>query len=162
MVESRGAIEIVFFVFWIFLSILVGAYASSKNRSGGGWFFLSLIISPLIAFIIVAVSGIPARYFKKCPKCAEQVKAEAEICRFCGYDFTAKPESAPNSKSENRIEPAQPKEEVLQDRSEYLINEFNKFSKEIMVSTSVSRKAFLRKERDRVAKELNDLKKSIS
>ena len=27
--------------------------------------------------------------YKKCPQCAEQVKAEAKICRFCNYTFTA-------------------------------------------------------------------------
>ena len=76
-----------FFIFWIFLSILVGAFASSKKRSGFGWFFLSLIISPLIGFIIVAIAGLPRGELKKCPNCAEQVKSEAKVCRFCGYDF---------------------------------------------------------------------------
>ena len=28
---------------------------------------------------------------KKCPKCAELVKAEAQVCRFCGHDFQGPP-----------------------------------------------------------------------
>jgi biotin transporter BioY len=46
-----------FLIFWILLSILVGFFASSKKRSGGGWFFISIFISPLIAFIILLVIG---------------------------------------------------------------------------------------------------------
>jgi hypothetical protein len=76
-----------FFIFWVFLSILVGAYGSSKKRSGIGWFFLSLIISPLIAFIIIAVSGPSSGSLKKCPECGEEVKVEALVCRFCGFKF---------------------------------------------------------------------------
>ena len=72
---------------WIFLSVLVGSFASLKKRSGVGWFFLSLIISPLIGFLILLVAGQPADTLKKCPRCAEEVKAEALICRYCNYEF---------------------------------------------------------------------------
>jgi len=74
-------------IVWIFLSILVGVFASSKKRSGMGWFFLSLIISPLITFIIMLVIGLPASTHKKGPKCAEEIKIEVLICRFCGYSL---------------------------------------------------------------------------
>ena len=80
-----------FFIFWFLCSILVGAFASSKKRSGVGWFFISLVISPLIAFIILLVIGYSPSTLKKCPKCAEEVKAEALVCRFCGYEFPQPP-----------------------------------------------------------------------
>ena len=28
---------------------------------------------------------------KKCPECAELVKKDARVCRFCGYEFYSKP-----------------------------------------------------------------------
>ena len=75
---------------WIFLSILVGAVASlKKKRDGLHWFFLSLVITPLIAFIVILVAG---STLKRCPKCAEEVKKDAVVCRFCGYDFPEKPD----------------------------------------------------------------------
>jgi biotin transporter BioY len=72
---------------WIFLSILVGVFAFSKERNGIRWFFLSLIISPLITFIILLAVDPSASTLKKCPKCAEEVKIEVLILSFCGYDF---------------------------------------------------------------------------
>ena len=47
---------VVFFL-WVFFTFLVTAVASSKGRSGCAWFFISLIISPLIAIIIIACMG---------------------------------------------------------------------------------------------------------
>src|SRR5947207_318976 len=39
---------------WILLSVVVGvAAASHRNRSGVGWFFLALLISPLFAGLLV-------------------------------------------------------------------------------------------------------------
>jgi hypothetical protein len=44
------------FIVWVGLAILVGYAASThRNRIGAGWFFLALIISPLLAGIILAV-----------------------------------------------------------------------------------------------------------
>ncbi|RUO53496.1 hypothetical protein [Pseudidiomarina homiensis] len=44
-------------ILWLILCVLVGAFASSRGRSFIGYALLAVIISPLIAFIIVAVLG---------------------------------------------------------------------------------------------------------
>ena len=42
-------------VVWIVLSILAGVGAKNKGRSFAGYFFLSLLLSPLIGLIAMAV-----------------------------------------------------------------------------------------------------------
>ena len=44
-------------ILWFIFSAFVGVYADKKGRSGGGYFFLSLLLSPIIAFCIVALAG---------------------------------------------------------------------------------------------------------
>ena len=95
------------FFFWLVLAILVGAYASSKGRSAVGFFFLAVLLSPLIAFIIVLVvapirantdaRAVETGEYKKCPYCAELVRAEAVVCKHCGRDLP---------KQEAKIEPS--------------------------------------------------------
>ena len=87
------------FLLWILLSALIAAYASKKGRSGAGYFFLALFLSPLVAFL-VALASKPDREaaaqksgLKKCPRCAEYVQSEAQVCRFCGSEFHAPVES---------------------------------------------------------------------
>jgi hypothetical protein len=89
------------FLIWVILSIVIGVGAGSRGRSGVGWFFLSLITSPLIAGILLALMPSLAQVqsaasspaaplsaeaddLRKCPECAELIKREARKCKHCG------------------------------------------------------------------------------
>jgi phosphotransferase system glucose/maltose/N-acetylglucosamine-specific IIC component len=39
----------VYVLLWLFFAIMIGAAASSRGRSGFGWFLLAAVISPLLS-----------------------------------------------------------------------------------------------------------------
>lgn len=46
-------------ILWLTFSALVAMLASAFNRSGFVWFLVSVIISPLLGLICVAIAGKP-------------------------------------------------------------------------------------------------------
>ncbi len=86
----------VIFLCWIIGAALVGKYAHNKGLSGISFFAISLFASPLVG-VLLALVATPDREktakragMRKCPECAEFVKQQARICRFCGHTFSGK------------------------------------------------------------------------
>jgi hypothetical protein len=77
-------------IFWIGLSMAVGAWASGRDRNGFGWFFLALLISPLLAGIFLLIAG---QAGPPCPFCREHVRADAIVCKHCQRDLPRRAES---------------------------------------------------------------------
>ncbi|MBA7538703.1 hypothetical protein ES705_30980 [subsurface metagenome] len=87
---------------WI-IAILIGLIPAAIAKNKGYNFFLwwffgaSLFIVALPwAIIMKPNQTIVERenmkdIMQKCPECAEIVKREARVCRFCGYEFYPKP-----------------------------------------------------------------------
>jgi hypothetical protein len=78
--------------FWLVLAIIVGVAAGSRGRNGLGWFLLAMVLSPLLAgLLVLALPKTKSQYelhvertmMRTCPQCAESIKREAVICRFC-------------------------------------------------------------------------------
>lgn len=77
------------FLFWILFSFVVAFIAGNKGRSGFAWFFLSILISPLLTLILVlALKDLTRepnhRTHDKCPDCGEWILKEARVCKHCG------------------------------------------------------------------------------
>ena len=80
---------------WLFigvpLSLAAGLYAVRLRRSAVGWTLLSLVLSPLVGFVFLAVlGGAKARDRVDrvpCPFCSEPVRISAVRCPHCRSDL---------------------------------------------------------------------------
>lgn len=82
-----------FAFFWFAFSVLVAVMAAKAGRSALGYFVLSLFISPLLCFLLLAILGkvkepdanapSPETHVK-CPDCRELVLKDARKCKHCG------------------------------------------------------------------------------
>jgi hypothetical protein len=74
---------------WLPLCFCVAAYAANKGRSGVVGFVVAFLFSPLIGFIVVATWKTDADVIAeragmvKCHACAEYIKPDATVCRYC-------------------------------------------------------------------------------
>lgn len=82
--------------FWLAFGVITAVVAFNKGRSVVGWFVIGALFGPfgLLASVFVSteVKALEERKvgsgeLKKCPDCAELVKAEAKVCKHCGAKF---------------------------------------------------------------------------
>ena len=80
---------------WLVGAIVVGIAANVRGRIGIGYFFLSLLISPLLGLVLVLVLPDKTKpsldTHIKCPHCAELVLPEASRCKHCQAELTPQP-----------------------------------------------------------------------
>jgi len=94
------------FFSWLMFASAIAVAASNRGRDPFGWFFLALLLSPLVAGIFLFASDDLKKEkdaklkseaeiadSKVCPRCAERVKAAALVCRYCSHEFA--PAGAP-------------------------------------------------------------------
>jgi hypothetical protein len=106
----------IFLTVLIIQGIIFGGFcafiASQKNRGSGSWFFLGFFFSILAVLALIAIpkenSADQPDTTRKCPFCAEFIKAEAVICRFCQNDLPVLEPSTPSQNDLPVLEPNTP------------------------------------------------------
>lgn len=93
---------LIVFVQCIAFAVLSNIVAVRKGRDGTGWFMIGLLFGIFGFVAALVVSEMPkaqskeaelgpfdpSEATKQCPRCAELIKAQASVCRYCGEPFT--------------------------------------------------------------------------
>jgi hypothetical protein len=87
---------------YLVLAGLVALIAPSRGKSPLGAFLISILLSPLIGFLVVVL--LPSETTRSCPHCGESIKKAAIVCRYCGRDVV--PETM--ARSSQQPSPDQP------------------------------------------------------
>lgn len=79
-------------IIWVVLGFVTAKIAESKGRPFGTWLIYGFVCFPL-AILYLAVSKpsdetlVDSGEYRKCPFCAEVVRSEAKVCRYCNKEL---------------------------------------------------------------------------
>ena len=69
---------------WLPAAFVIASAADNRGRNTTGWFFLTLLLTPLFTGAALALLGTTG---KQCPDCIEKIRKEARTCKHCGHQF---------------------------------------------------------------------------
>lgn len=100
-------------IVWLALAVVAGVIAGNKGRSRPGFFLLAVLLSPLVGILAALIASPNAQALerdalasgqsKKCPSCAELIRSDAAVCRYCGREVFATASTGTSSQPQTPI-----------------------------------------------------------